>query len=73
MARPNLQRIYQRGTIDVFKGHVYEAHLDREQQTLNEILNVEMDELADTVHFDPLWKARSAAQIFKSVIVEIII
>jgi len=50
-----------------------EAHLDRDPQTLHEVLNVEMDELADTVHFDPTWKAQPAAQTFESAIAEIII
>ena len=49
-----------------------EAHLDRDPQTLNKVLNVEMDKLADTVHFDP-WKAKPAAQTFESAIAEIII
>ena len=50
-----------------------EAHLDRDPQTLHEVLNVEMDELADTVHFDPTWKTQPAAQTFESAIAEIII
>ena len=38
-----------------------EANLDRDPQTLNEVLNVEMNKLVDTVHFDSIWKAKPAA------------
>jgi hypothetical protein len=46
---------------------------DRDPQTANEVLNVEMDELMGTVHFDPIWKAKTSAQTFKRAIVELII
>ena len=44
-----------------FKWVKVEVHLDRDPHTVNEVLNVEMDELAGTVHFDPLWKSKTAA------------
>ena len=50
-----------------------EAHLDRDPQTLNKVLNVEMDKLAGTIHFDPIWKAKPAAQTFKIAIAGLII
>jgi hypothetical protein len=56
-----------------FKWVKVDAHIDREPQTLSEILNVEMVKFVGTVHFDPLWKSKPAAQTFKSAIAEIII
>ena len=50
-----------------------EAHLSRDPQIVNEVLNVEIDELAGTAHIDPLWKAKTSAQTFESTIVELTI
>ena len=44
-----------------------EAHLDRDTQTLNKFLNIEMDKLAGTVHFDPIWKSKPVAHMWSWV------
>ena len=37
-----------------FKWVKVEVHLNRDTQTLNKIINGRIDELAGTVHFDPI-------------------
>ena len=63
-----IRAVYRKLPLLHIKWVKVEAHLDRDPQTLNEVLNVEMNKLVDTVHFDSIWKAKPAAQTFESAI-----